>query len=78
MLYTIIPDEDIFKNKEEETEYQYDEFALKNCTLQVCKVGSAYRVDRIISTDPAAYLDKELQPGAMLNELRMNQLMNEK
>ncbi|TCK97951.1 YlzJ-like protein [Natranaerovirga hydrolytica] len=76
MLYSIIPEEIVMKEEPEET-YDYEEVSLKNCTLQVCKNGDAFKINRVISTDPSVYLDQELQPGMTLSALRLNALIHQ-
>ncbi len=69
ILYSIIPVEYVFRdlsNKSEEAEYFETEYMGEK--LQVARQGNdSYRIVRIISTSPKAFLNPMLQPGSILN-----------
>ncbi|HHW66888.1 YlzJ-like family protein [Defluviitalea raffinosedens] len=70
MIYSIIPDEVIFSDMEDESKAveEYKEIEYKGYLLQVTlEKNSGYRIQRIISTDPYAYLNSEIQPGNIIS-----------
>ncbi|HOA81314.1 MAG TPA: YlzJ-like family protein [Defluviitaleaceae bacterium] len=68
MIYSIISNDIIFKNLENEKSIQYEEINYKGSLLQVCyNENKSYIIERLISTDPNDYLNNELQPGNIIN-----------
>jgi hypothetical protein len=74
MLYTVIPLEEIYKDKNEDLDYQYEEVSLKNSTLELYPVDKGYKVKRIISTNPRDYLNNAIQPDTMITETQLSAL----
>lgn len=67
MLYTIIPYELIFEQKED-IRNNYTEIMLENGHLLVEKIDNInYRILRLYSTNPADYLNKKYNPGNIIN-----------
>lgn len=66
MYYSIMPIEDLIDIEEDKKLYSYEEYSIKNGVLEVYKAGNDYTVKRIISTDPASYLNNTFQPGTVL------------
>lgn len=70
ILYSIIPIDVVFGNQ-----YNSEELNLKEIEYEGEKVlvsqlsNNAYRVDRIISTSPKAYLNPKLMPGHIIEKL---------
>lgn len=70
ILYSVIPVDVVFGNQ-----YNCDEFKFKEIEYEGEKVvvsplsNSAYRVDRLISTSPKAYLNPKLMPGQIIESL---------
>ncbi len=66
MLYTIIPEEELFT---EDTGYgvtQCVEFA--GVLMEVlAEKGGAFSVVRLLTTDPLCYLDTRFQPGSTIS-----------
>jgi hypothetical protein len=66
ILYTMTPCEQIFPAAEEEYS-RYEMITFNGIQLLAEMQGSnGYRVDRILSTDPAHYMEQSLQPGAII------------
>ena len=57
MLYTIVPLEEIFQA---DCTANFETISLENSYLQIDKTGT---VQRLISTDPADYLNPSYQPN---------------
>ncbi len=74
ILYTIVPLEIVLDGSETYTPF-YAELPLKNGgTLLVEQSGlNSARVVRLISSNPADYLDPALQPGSIINFKAENQ-----
>lgn len=68
MIYSIIPNEVIFNDFQDEKNYAYEEIEYKGYLLQVSiDKNNGYKIQRIISTDPDAYLNNEIQPGNIIH-----------
>lgn len=68
MIYSIIPNEIIFNDFQDEKNYEYEEIEYKGYLLQVTlDKNNEYKIQRIISTDPYAYLNSEIQPGNLIS-----------
>ncbi len=61
MYYSIVPYENLFPP--EPNEFDYKEVQHKGNTLQLYKREDKYIIKRVISTDPAAYLNASISPG---------------
>lgn len=67
MLYTIIPYELIFEQKED-IKNNYAEIMYENRHLLVEKMeNGSYMILRLYSTNPIDYLDKRYSPGSIIN-----------
>jgi hypothetical protein len=67
IMYSIIPNEIIFKNTEENFENNYLEMDYLGERVQVtASVDNKFIINRIISTSPKAYLNPNLQPGSKI------------
>jgi hypothetical protein len=68
ILYTIIPDEFIFENRQEDiASTNLKEVDYMGERVQVMQTeGNRYVISRLISTSPKAYLNPKLQPGAIV------------
>jgi len=65
-IYTIVPEEQIFAEAEPSLS-QVFEIIYGGVPVQVhYQGGRSFRVDRILSTDPAHYLNQAVQPGVCL------------
>lgn len=65
MLYTIIPEEMVLQGLEDVRACQ--EICHKGRTLMIQPLGfREMQVVQLVSTDPADYLDPELQPGSII------------
>jgi hypothetical protein len=66
ILYTMTPLDQIFPTPEEE----YARYVAVNYNgvelLAEMQENEGYRVDRILSTDPAHYMDQSIQPGSII------------
>lgn len=66
MLYTIVP-MDIVLQDEQKRNYNYVEKTINGQLIQLNKnSNNKYSVARIISTNPNAFLNPELQPGSCI------------
>lgn len=63
-LYTIVPEELIFKQEIEKTELR--EINYSGAQLLVKLKGDSYEVERVISTDPADFLNNSISPGSII------------
>ncbi|WP_341877242.1 YlzJ-like family protein [Defluviitalea saccharophila] len=69
MIYSIIPEEVIFSDMQNENNSvdEYKEIEYKGYLLQVSlEKDNGFKIQRIISTDPYAYLNSEIQPGNII------------
>lgn len=67
MLYTIIPYELIFEQKED-IKNNYFEMIYEDKHLLVEKIDNGnYMIHRLYSTNPLDYLDKRYSPGNIIN-----------
>ncbi|NLK97003.1 MAG: hypothetical protein GX272_02845 [Epulopiscium sp.] len=69
MIYSIIPEEVIFSDMQNENNSvdEYKEKEYKGYLLQVSlEKDNGFKIQRIISTDPYAYLNSEIQPGNII------------
>ncbi|WP_058485209.1 YlzJ-like family protein [Defluviitalea phaphyphila] len=66
MIYSIIPNDVIFRDLKYEKNYEREEIEYKGCILQVSSYDNGYKIQRIISTNPIDYLNKEIQPGNVI------------
>lgn len=65
-IYTVVPEEQVFAEAPPSLS-QVFEVQYQGVPLQVnYQGGRAFRVDRILSTDPADYLNQSVQPGVFL------------
>jgi hypothetical protein len=65
-IYTIVPEEQIFAEAAPSLS-QVFEVQYQGVPLQVhYQGGRSFRVDRVLSTDPADYLNQSVQPGVFL------------
>jgi predicted nucleic acid-binding protein len=64
MLHTIIPEEMIFDDINNNNNYnQYIEIEYQGKTIIVKDNKDNYQIERVISTDVADFLDSSLSPG---------------
>lgn len=67
ILYTMTPHDQIFPANEDEYS-RYVTVTVGGVQLSaVMEENNGYRVDRILSTDPAHYLDQSIQPGSAIH-----------
>lgn len=70
ILYSIIPVEVVFDSKQNCEEYNFMEIEYEGEKVVVSPLSnSQYRVDRLISTSPKAYLNPKLMPGQIIDRL---------
>lgn len=66
LLYTIVPEEIVFKRSEDEIE-STQEIVYGGKKMLVYPVGfKQFQVVQLISSDPNDFLDTELQPGSVI------------
>jgi hypothetical protein len=66
ILYTIMPQEQIFPAADD-VYSSVIPISYKGIELMATRSApNAYRVDRIVSTDPAHYMDDTIQPGSYI------------
>lgn len=67
ILYTIVPLEVVFGKQQETTDSRRFEIDYLGRRVEVTVDESGrYKISRIISTSPNAYLDPRLQPGMVI------------
>jgi len=67
IIYSIMPLSVIFKDFEKCADISYIEIYYKGEKLQVSPLtNSEFKIERIISTSPKAYLNPGLQPGTII------------
>lgn len=67
ILYTMIPHDQIFPTAEDEyTKYVTVTVGGVQLSAEM-QENNGYRVNRILSTDPAHYLDQSIQPGSTIH-----------
>ncbi|NLP46233.1 MAG: hypothetical protein GX347_04195 [Epulopiscium sp.] len=67
MYYTIMPPITSSENMEEKEIPQGKMCIYKDQTIEVIPAGDKFKVQRIFSTDPKAYLEANLQPGSLID-----------
>lgn len=68
ILYSIIPVEVVFGSNNDMEEYNFIEVEYEGEKVEVTPLsGSTYRVNRLISTSPMAYLNPRLMPGSIID-----------
>jgi len=68
ILYTTYPMEIILEDKSQEHELNFQYISYQGINMQVEPVGwNKFKVIRLYSTDPAHYLDYNLQPGSIIS-----------
>ena len=68
ILYSIIPPEVVFGDFEKNDEKEHMEIEYLGEKVMVTPLSNnQYKVDRIISTSPKAYLNPKLIPGEVIN-----------
>ncbi|NMA85430.1 MAG: hypothetical protein GX962_16380 [Epulopiscium sp.] len=65
MYYTIMPPH--FESEDKENELHTYICRYKNHTVEVASVRNQLQLQRIFSTDLQVYLEKDLQPGKILD-----------
>ncbi|BBB93117.1 MAG TPA: YlzJ-like family protein [Methylomusa anaerophila] len=80
LLWTIIPEEMIFpvsdltENRKCE---EIEEVDFGGCQVQVTKVSDdQYKILRLLTTDPAKYLQQDLQPGTIIVAKKLFQTLS--
>lgn len=67
ILYTIVPLEVVFGKQQQNTDFRRFEMDYLGRRVEVIVDESGrYRISRVISTSPNAYLDPRLQPGMVI------------
>lgn len=67
VLYTILPEELVFRGYEEEGDREYFEIPIEggNLVLEAMDKNQA-KIVRVISSDPQIFLNPTLQPGSVI------------
>ncbi len=73
MFYSIYPLENIMETKEKDIELYQLKMNQSLSLLVEKKTAETYSVHQVISSDPADYLNKKIQPG---NILKLNLQLN--
>lgn len=67
IIHSIIPLEVIFNESDKCTAAKYMEMEYLGEKVQVASLqNNEYRIERILSTSPKAYLNPKLQPGTII------------
>lgn len=75
ILYSIIPAEVVFENRESKGNTGLLEVEYLNEKVVVSPLeNNQFIIDRIISTSPKAYLNKKLQPGTVIHGVNIKSL----
>lgn len=65
ILYTIYDPEYVFGTQQNNA--SYSEMSVDGVTVQICQTSnSEARIERILSTNPADFLNPKLQPGCII------------
>lgn len=73
ILYSIMPVDIVFRNFDYGDEVKYFETEYMGEKVQVADIGNnKYRINKIISTSPQAYLNPGLQPGNIISNIKLN------
>ena len=73
ILYSIVPADIVFKNFDYGNEVKYFETEYMGEKVQVAEAGNnQYRITKIISTSPQAFLNPGLQPGCLISNIKVN------
>lgn len=65
-MYSVIPEEEIFKGSGEEN-YRFVDMTLEGIPLQVQLMGDSHaKIVRLYSTNPNDYLNPRLAPGTVI------------
>ena len=72
MLYSIIPAEIVFHGSTYMEELKFFEADYKGERIQVARLpDNHYQVARVLSTNPASFLDPALQPGNVVDAMNL-------
>lgn len=70
ILYSIVPVEVVFDSTNNCDEYNFMEIEYEGEKVVVTQLSNRkYKVDRLISTSPKAYLNPKLMPGQIIDTL---------
>ena len=73
ILYSIMPVDIVFKNFDYGDEVKYFETEYMGEKVQVAEAGNnQYRITKIISTSPQAFLNPGLQPGCIISNIKLS------
>ncbi len=73
ILYSIMPVDIVFKDFDYGREVKYFETEYLGEKVQVAEAGdNQYRITKIISTSPQAFLNPGLQPGCIISNIKIN------
>jgi len=68
VMYTTYPMELILEDKSKEHQFNFQDINYQGIDMQVEPLEwNKFRVIRLYSTDPAHYLDNNLQPGSIIS-----------
>ncbi|MGE6378119.1 YlzJ-like family protein [Peribacillus muralis] len=66
-LYTIVPEDIIFPHHHERTANLIEMIYNGVHVMVEHDGGRSFRIERIVSTDPADYMNANIHPGAVIN-----------
>ncbi len=66
MIYSIIPYEKVFYNEDDNTIMRMEASFQGEKVVLIKNSDNTYTLDRLLSTNPKAYLKPELSPGTLL------------
>ncbi|MFA8438696.1 YlzJ-like family protein [Pueribacillus sp. YX66] len=67
ILYTVVPQEDIFSTGQLQEQNKEMTVAINNVQLVVQQKEDKWEIIRLISSDPNDYLNEHYQPGQLLS-----------
>ncbi|NLW23868.1 MAG: hypothetical protein GXY91_01220 [Clostridia bacterium] len=68
VLYTTLPLDLVLEDKSKDNEFNFQEINYNGIDMLVEPLGwHKFRIIRLYSTDPAHYLDPDLQPGSIIS-----------
>ena len=71
ILYSIVPVDIVFRNFGYSDEVKYFEAEYMGERVQVAEEGiNQYRITKVISTSPQAFLNPGLQPGCIISNIK--------
>ena len=70
ILYSVVPAEIVFGSNYDKDQYNFIEIEYEGEKVEVTPLSNnVYKINRVISTSPKAYLNPKLMPGNIIESL---------